>query len=216
MAINSKTIAQFVSDAVAAVQGTAGVLVNTAVGSITLALLEAVAGVASWLQYEISTVLQTTRASTSSGPDLDSWMADYGLSRLPATFAQGVVTFARFTVGQPALIPLGAVVQTADGKQQFVVIADTANAFYVPSLSAYTVSASTASLTVLVQALTAGTAGNVAAGQIALIAGSIPFIDTVTNAAALTSGAAAEADAALRLRFLTYIASLAKGTVAAV
>ena len=216
MALNTKTIAQFAGDAIAAAQSSASGLVDTSVGSIFLSVIDAVAGVASWLQNEVVTLLQTTRASTSTGPDLDSWMADYGLVRLPATFAQGTVTFARFSVGQAASIPVGTVVQNSTGSVQFAVIADTTNGNYVPSLSAYTVPYSTASIDVLVQALVAGTASNLIAGQVSSISGSLPYIDTVTNVAAFTSATDAETDAAFRLRFLTYIASLAKATVAAV
>ena len=37
-----------------------------------------------WMQWLILQVLQCTRAATSNGPDLDSWMADMTLTRLPA------------------------------------------------------------------------------------------------------------------------------------
>src|ERR1700712_3038292 len=86
-----------VSAAAAAVQGSARVLLDLSVGSVLRAVLEANAGIALWMQWLVLLVLQATRASTSSGPDLDSWMADFSLARLPAVPAVGQVTLARFT-----------------------------------------------------------------------------------------------------------------------
>ncbi|HHW4679686.1 MAG TPA: baseplate J/gp47 family protein [Xylella sp.] len=51
-------------------------------------------------------------------------MADYGLTRLPASAASGVVTFSHFTPTHQAVLPVGALVQTADGTQQYAVTVD--------------------------------------------------------------------------------------------
>ncbi|MGC8030527.1 baseplate J/gp47 family protein, partial [Salmonella enterica] len=72
------------------------------------------------------------------------------------------------------------------------------------------------SVTVPIQAVTAGVAGNVTAGSINTIAQAITGIDTVTNAAGLTNGEDAELDADFRARFIHYINSLSKATKAAV
>jgi uncharacterized phage protein gp47/JayE len=55
-----------------------------------------------------------------------------------------------------------------------------------------------------------------AAGAINTLATAISGVDTVTNAAAFTNGSDAESDTAFRARFVAYVASLSKGTVAAV
>ena len=62
----------------------------------------------------------------------------------------------------------------------------------------------------------AGTAGNVLAGTIGLIASSAPGLDTVTNASAFTNGMNAETDTALKARFGLWFSSLSKGTPAAI
>lgn len=201
----------------AAVQGASNKLLNLTVGSVLRAILEASASVGLWLQYLILLVLQATRLSTSSGADVDSFVNDFGLSRLPAVSATGVVTFSRLTPGQAAFVPVGASVMTADQTQSFTVMADDTNPAYVNTpIAGYNVAAQVPSLSVPVQAVTPGAAGNVLAGTIALISAAIPGIDNVTNATDFTNGADAETDAALKSRFQIYLSTLSKATIGAV
>lgn len=216
MALNIKDFPTIVSDQVAAIQASSSSLISTAIGSIIRAVAEANAAVVLWLQGLIMALLATTRAATSTSADLDSWVNDYGVTRLPAVVATGQVTFARFTPTNAASIPVGATVQTADGTQVFSVIADTTNAAYSPTTSSYTIAAATASLAVKVQANVAGSAANVVIGGINTLSTAISGVDTVSNAAAFTNGADAETDAALRTRFIAFVASLSKATKQAV
>lgn len=214
--ITTKTFSNFVSDMTAAVQGAAASLTNFAVGSVLLAITQAVAGVAIWLESLVLLLLQTTRLSTSSGSDVDTFLADFGDSRLAATQATGQVTFARFTATQAAYIYPGQAVQTADGTQGFTVIADSNEIAWNATLGAYVLPAGTTSITATVKAVNAGTAGNVAAGTITTITSAIPYVDTVTNAAALIDGTNAETDAAAKAGFVEYIAALARATKTAI
>src|SRR5581483_10551192 len=113
-----------------AVQGSATALLNFSPGSVIRAIAEGTSSVVLWLQAIILQVLTLTRAATSVGTDLDSWVADYGVTRLPAVAATGQVTFARFTATQQAVVPVGATVQTSDGTQTFAVTIDTTNSAY--------------------------------------------------------------------------------------
>ncbi len=186
-------------------------------GSVELALAEADASVVQWMQGLIFAVLNLTRASASTGPDLDSWMADYALvTREPAVAATGQVTFARFTTTNQATIAPGVLVQSADGTQQFKVIADTTQSAWSVSQNAYLIPAGTASATVTVQAVTTGAAGNVQANTITVIGSALPYVDTVTNALSFTGGADAEKDAPFLARFQTELQGLQKGTKAAI
>lgn len=214
MAINLKDFPTIVSDQVTAIQARSARLIDTTIGSIIRAVTEANAAVVLWLQSLIISLLATTRASTSTDVDLDSWMADFGVTRLPAVAATGNVTFSRFTATNPASIPVGATVQTGDGSQVFQVVADTTNPAY--AAGAYTLVAGVSSLDVKVQAVTAGAGNNVVIGAINTLATAISGIDTVTNAAAFINGADAESDPALRTRFVAYVASLSKATKEAV
>jgi uncharacterized phage protein gp47/JayE len=216
MALQTQDFVTLVRNQVTAIQGYASVLVDLTIGSILRAIVEANAAVAIWLQSLIVQVLAITRAATSSGADLDSWVADFGVARLPATFATGQVTFSRFTSTQQAVVPVGSTVQTGDGSQQYAVVADATNPAYNGTLGGYVMGAGTASVTVPVVALVAGAAGNAIAGAVSVIAGAIAGVDTVTNAAGFVNGADAESDAALRTRFIAYVRSLSKATKDAV
>jgi uncharacterized phage protein gp47/JayE len=216
MALNSKTFATLVSDMVTAIQGTASTLVDLTIGSILRALVEANAAVVLWLQGLILSLLATTRAATSNGADLDSWMADYGITRLAAVAASGNVTFSRYTTTNQAVVLVGATVQTADGTQQYTVTLNALNPAYNAGLGGYVIAAGAGSVTVQVTASTAGAAGNAAPGAINTLASAIPYVDTVTNVAQFTTGQNSETDAALRVRFVNYINNLSKATRSAI
>lgn len=216
MALSTKDFNSLVQEMVANVQGFAKVLVDLTIGSILRAVVEATGSVVMWLQGLILALLAITRAATSSGSDLDSWMADYGVTRLPANAATGSVTFSRFTPTQQAVVPVGAVVQTADGSQQYTVNTDTTNPAYNASLGGYVIAAGVSSVAVSVTAVTAGTAANVIAGAISSLAQAIPYVDSVANALAFTNGVDAETDSNFRIRFVSYIQSLSKATKAAI
>ncbi|RRW77602.1 baseplate protein [Pantoea dispersa] len=216
MALNIKSFTTLVTDQVTAIQAKSALLVDLSIGSLLRAIVESNGGVVLWLQQLIVNLLVITRAATSSDSDLDSWFADYGFTREPATYATGTVTFSRFTATNAALIPVGAQVTTNDGTQTYNVIADTTNAAYSPSQSGYVVAAGTASVNVPVQAASAGAAGNASAGTVTTVVGSISGIDTVNNANAFANGADAESDDDARARFRLWIQSLSKGTNAAI
>jgi uncharacterized phage protein gp47/JayE len=214
--LQTKSFETLVSEQAAAVQGASSSLVDFSVGSILRAIVEAYAAVALWLQWLVLQVLAVTRASTSTGVDLDSWMADYGFVRLSAVPATGSVTFSRFTPLAQAVIPLGALVQTLDGSQQYAVIEDDGNPAWSAALQGYIIAAGIASATVPVQAVTAGSGGNVVPGSIVTMGQAIGGVDTVTNANALVNGSDAESDATLRARFIEYLGTLSKATTDAV
>ncbi|MCF7536145.1 baseplate J/gp47 family protein [Pseudomonas petrae] len=215
-ALNIKDFTTLVRDQVTAIQGRAAGLVDFTIGSLLRAICESNASVLQWIQQLIVTMLATTRASTSSGADLDSWMADFGFLRLSASFATGSVTYSRFTATTPALIPIGALVASADGSQQYAVIIDTTNPLYSATLNGYQLPAGTASATVPVMASVAGAAGNALVGTVTVIVGSISGLDIVTNSAVFTNGVDPESDSAFRARFILWVQSLSKGTKAAI
>lgn len=215
--MRTKDFHTLVREQVEAIQGGTGrVLIDLSVGSILRAVVEASSAVVLWLQGLILQLLASTRAATSNGADLDSWMADYGVTRLPAAFAEGAVTFSRFTPGQQAVVPIGDVVQTADGAQQYAVTLDATHPAYRTELTGYVLAPGITSVIVPVRALRAGASGNVSSGGVNTLGQAMPGIDTVSNAMAFTSGAEAESDVALRARFVAYVASLSKATKGAV
>ncbi len=103
-------------------------------------------------------------------------------------------------------------VLTADMTQSFLVIADPSNPSFSPSLNGFTIGPGVASINVAVSAATPGVGGNVLAGAISLLGSSLPGVDNVTNAAAMSGGQDAESDSNFRLRFGNYLTSLARAT----
>jgi uncharacterized phage protein gp47/JayE len=215
--VQTQSLTQMLQNFASAVQGSASsFLLNFNIGTVLRALGEAVSAQALWLQGLILQMLTLARASTSTGTDLDSWFADFGFARLAASPASGLVTFARFTPTAQAVVPVGAVVQTGDGTQQFTVNLDTTNAAYSAALGGFVLAAGVASINLSVTAVTAGTIANVVIGAISQLAQSVPGVDTVNNAAAFTDGVDQETDPNARARFVTYLASLSKATKAAI
>lgn len=216
MQLQLQTFTALVSNAAAAVQGAASQLLDLTVGSVLRAVLEANASMALWLQWLILQVLRTTRAATSQGSDLDSWVADFGMQRLPAVAAHGTLTFARFVPFAQAVIPAGATARTADQSQTFTVVPDTGNSAWSAGQQGYVIPAGTSSINVPAVAITVGSDGNVQPGAVTLLGSAVPGIDTVANGAPFQGGIDAEMDAALRGRFSLFLASRSRATPLAV
>lgn len=216
MQLPLRNFSQLVSDGAAGVQGAARALVDLSVGSTLRALLESNASVALWMQWIAVQVLAASRASTSEGDDLDSWMADFGIVRLPAVAARGEVSLSRYVPNAAAFVPVGAQLRSSDALLTFSVVADAGRAGWDAARGGYAVGAGVASLTVPVAADAAGGSGNVQPDAITLLATAIPGIDTVRNAAELTGGLEAESDDALRERFANWIDSRSRATPLAV
>jgi len=216
MQLSLQTFSGLVQGMAATVQATASQLLDLTVGSTMRALLEASASVALWMQWLILLVLQMTRAATSAGADLDSWMADFSLSRLPASPASGTVTFSRYNASATALVPAGTLVRTIDGSQTFAVTADADDTGWNLPLNGYLLAVGVVSLDVPVVAQVPGTCGNVQANTITVLATAISGVDLVTNAAPFSNGVDAESDPALRLRFQSFLASRSRATIGSV
>ena len=95
-------------------------------------------------------------------------------------------------------------------------IADTTQSAWNVAANAYVLTAGQSSMTCTVQALVAGAASNVAAGALGQQGSSIPGIDAVTNAAAISNGINAQSDASFRAAFVAWLSTLAKATKAAI
>jgi phage-related baseplate assembly protein len=214
MALSLQNFTTLVQNAAAAAQGAASTLLDMTTGSIVRAILQANASCALWMQWLLVLLMNRQRLATSTGVDVDSFVNDYFLTRLPAVAAQGNVTFSRYTNTYAAVIPVGATVLTADRTQTFSVIANSANSLW--NGTGYTIPGGTTSGTVPVVALTLGSAGNVQAGAVTLLGTAVSGVDTVVNALAFSGGYNAESDASLKTRFQLYIQGLSKATQAAI
>lgn len=219
MPLETKSYNTILSDFGNAVQAAATKYLNKvldfSIGSIIRAMGSASAGVTLWLQGLIVTLLSTIRLATCSGNDVDTFIADFGLVRLPAVASSGFVTFFRFDASRQAVIPVGQLVSSA-GNLQFMVTADTSNSYFDSTSQTFIIPAGVSSVNVEVVCQTIGAVGDVAINQIIIINTPIPFVDTVTNANAFVNGADPETDAQVKVRFVLYINSLSKATLSAV
>lgn len=226
MTVPVKPWTQLVSDQIATWGAGVGVTPVLSEGDFLLAIFEAVAGQMDFLQAQNQIVLNLTRAATSTGDDLDSWMADFSFPRLAATFATGPVVLSKLQPSQsPILVSAavliggvyvgGVLVQTQGGAIVYQVIPDTTEPTYDSNSNSYILPAGASSMTATVQAVVAGTLGNVAAGAISQLASQSP-VDTVNNIVPLGNGFNAESDADYRSRFVLYLGTLAKATGAAI
>jgi hypothetical protein len=191
-------------------------LLDMSVGSVLRAVIEANASVGLWVQWLIMEVLATTRAATSQGADLDSWVGDFGLLRLPAVAASGSARFSRATPGLAATVPVGAILRTGvlASDQAFQVIADPSQASWTGA--GYAIPATATELVAPIQAVMPGRAGNVQAGLLTLLSTAIPGVDAVVNDFPATGGLDAETDLALRTRFGGFIDSRTRATSQAI
>ncbi|MBN2981965.1 baseplate J/gp47 family protein [Cohnella algarum] len=152
---------------------------------------------AGWAQE----VLRRGFASTTFGGYLDLRCEEHGISRLGAVKASGEVAF----VGEPGTnVPSGQVLATA---------ADPVTG--TPSIEYATVAPvmldANGTATVAIEAVEAGTEGNVSAGKIALMVTPVPGIASVANPEPIGGGLDAEDDAALLARFFARVRSPSVG-----
>ena len=142
-------------------------------------------------------VLRRGFASTTFGPYLDLRAEEHGITRRPAVKATGQV---KFTGTTGTVVPAGTRVATpADA------ITGTPSVEFVTTATA-TID-STGVVTVNVEAVEAGAAGNVPAGAISLMVTPVPGVTSVTNLAATSGGLDTEDDASLLARFLQRVRS---------
>jgi len=216
MDLPTRTLTDIVRDMSAAITASAGRLIDISVGSVLRAIIEANAAIVLWVQWLVLLTLQTTRAATSTGVDLDTWMADFSLLRLPAAAASGIATFSRYSVAATAFVPAGTIVKTQDGSVSFAVIADSNNPAWQATLSSYCLAVGVMSIDLPISASVTGLSGNVLSSTITLLASAVPGIDLINNANSTNGGEDPETDEALRIRFATFFAARSRATLDAV
>ena len=211
-----RSLTDIVNDMSAAITASASSLIDISVGSVLRAILEANAAIVLWVQWLVLLTLQATRASTSCGADLDSWMADFSFSRLPAVSSSGTATFSRFSSTASAFISVGTIVKTEDGSVSFSVVSDLTNPAWIPSSCSYSLAPGVASIDLPIIASVAGSAGNVLANTITLLSSAVPGIDSLSNAIPTTGGSDPESDLAFRIRFTNFFAARSRATLDAI
>jgi uncharacterized phage protein gp47/JayE len=211
MTIRTKPFSELVQDFAAATQARCARLVDFTRGSVLRAVAESNATMGLYLQATVLQVLARTRASTSRGVDLDTWMRDFDLVRLQPVAATGIVRVSRLVPSIAGFVPFNTVLATREGLE-FRVTDDPSHPNRDGTRGGYALPVGVATLDIPARCETLGNEGNVTTGAIVQIGSSTTAIDAVTNPAPFVSGLDGETDEEFRRRFWLYIASLSKAT----
>lgn len=129
----------------------------------------------------------------------------FGFTALEAEAASGVI---RFSIASPAtssiLIPAGTLTRVPNTSLNYATLADG----YILTGQTY--------VEILAAAQSPGIAGNTDSSTITELVSTLPVSATITNPAPLVNGREAETSDQQRVRFQGYIATLARGTKAAI
>ena len=175
---------------------------NTGLGTPLRKMLSAVANELASLTQDQASTTSLYSLDSLSGSDLDAMVAQFGFTRQVARAARGYVRITRDNGDATRQIPYGT---------QFWRPATSSSAAVVFSTTAYAELASgVLSCEVAVEAVDAGSAGNVPADTITYSA-STGYV-SVTNPVPTTGGRDAETDAQLRQRFVETVFRNVAGT----
>lgn len=129
----------------------------------------------------------------------------FNFDALPAAYAGGKVRFSTPTlVVSPVAIPIGTVVQRPDTRVRYL------------TTEAASIAAGANHVDVRVLAEYSGVNGNAPAGVITSLSGYLDQINAVVNLDPIVGGKEAESDEERKVRFLSYVGSLSRGTVWAI
>lgn len=176
---------------------------DTSIGSTVRKIFDVVAEQVAPAYAETYLISYVYSVDTKIGADLDDFCAMFGLYRLAAKRATGVVAFSRPTAAaNNILIPANT--QIATGSTPQVVFATVAPAVLVKG---------TTSISVPVQAVVAGESGNLPSDSLTVLTTPVPGIKSTTDQSdAMSGGVNAESDEALRARFKKTVFRSMAGT----
>ena len=167
--------------------------------------LKVLAGEIFALSGEMSHLQEQVFAQTAVGEYLDRHAETRAVTRKPALKSKGSLVFSReYPAGYDIAIPVGVLCSTRSNPQIHVETTDDA-----------VLKAGQTSVTVAAEAITAGSAANIAPGEICLMITGAQGISSVQNTLAFSGGSDAESDDMLRARLLTSYRNISNTTNAA-
>lgn len=166
---------------------------DTSVGTTTRKIIDAFAE--SLAEASIDDHLLTYQYDIDSkiGADLDDFVGLFGMARLPAKRASGVVTFSRSTESALTTSVLISV--------NTQVISATSPSITFQTVSGAYMEVGASTVDVPVQAVDPGVSGNVAGGTVTSISSPVAGVGSVTNMKPMQGGTDQESDTALRDRW---------------
>jgi uncharacterized phage protein gp47/JayE len=175
---------------------------DTSVGTPARKILDAVSGSIADAYVENHLLSYAYDIDSKVDADLDAFTQLFGIARIPARRAIGTVTFSRTGDLAPTVfIPVGTEIASSSD-----------SALVVTTVTGGTMMPGAASVTLPVQAVTAGPEGNLGAGMASLITSPIQGVNTVVNTGALTGGTSRETDSELRARWKATVFRSLAGT----
>lgn len=165
---------------------------DTSVGTTTRKIIDAVMEPVAEQSLDSLMLAYQYDVDAKIGADLDDFCAQFGMTRIGATRASGVLTLTRPGAGATGqlAISVGA---------QFV--SDTAVPVAFATVAPVLLTVGQTSVQAPVQAVNAGSIGNVAAGRVTGILTPMVTVVGCTNVDSMTGGADAETDEELRSRW---------------
>lgn len=144
---------------------------------------------------------------TKFGQDLDDFVGIFGFARQAAKRATGYVTFSRQTPAPaPVLIPAGTLISApATSVSPEVTYRTVSDAVIATNQS---------TVRVLIEAVVAGSIGNISAGKVTAVTGlALSNVSGVINNAPISGGADQESDSELKVRFRNTVFRNIAGTM---
>lgn len=176
---------------------------DTTVGTPAAKILDAVAGSIADAYVDNQLLTYTYDIDSKTDADLDSFCQLFGIARLPAKRASGTVTFTRGTDNTDAavFIPIN-----------FQITSSTDTGIIFQTVTGATMDVGVTSVTVPIQAVDAGPAGNIGPNLINNLSSPIQGVASATNTSATSGGLDQETDSSLRARWKATVFRNMAGT----
>lgn len=175
---------------------------DTSVGTTTRKIIDAVSEQISEAYVDQHLLFYQYDIDSKTGADLDDFTQLFGIARLAAKRASGVVTFSRTSnLSETVSIPINTQISSVTDPP--VLVQTAVGAF---------LEAGEISVTVPVQAVEAGPSGNLSAGTLNTLGSLIVGISSVTNQSPLSGGTEMETDTQLRDRWKRTVFRSLAGT----
>jgi hypothetical protein len=176
---------------------------DTTVGTPAAKILDAVAGSIADAYVDNQLLTYTYDIDSKTDADLDAFCQLFGIARLPAKRASGTVTFTRGSENTDAVvfIPIN-----------FQITSSTDVGIIFQTVTGATMDVGVTSVSVPVQAVDAGPAGNIGPNLVNNMSSPIQGVASVTNTSATSGGLDQETDSALRARWKATVFRSMAGT----
>lgn len=199
MATSQADIASQLKAALAATLPDLDTSIGTPMGKIVDALARPIAD--AYVDNQLQTYTYDIDAKVDA--DLDAFCQLFGIARLPAKRATGVVTFTRGAENLDAIVFIPINYQITSATESPIVF---------QTITGATMAVGVLSVTVPIQAVEAGPEGNIGSGLITNMSSPIQGVAAVTNVSATSGGLDQETDSALRVRWKATVFRNMAGT----